>query len=69
VVFDLVCDGRFVSDATVLQDHGIENVTALHATYRWNLEVAAGVIQIHADMTDHKPFTSSAIPVKGLIGH
>jgi len=65
----LVCERRFVSVATVLQDHGIENVTALHATYCWNFELGAGVLQIHADMTDQESSASSAILVKGLVGH
>jgi len=66
--FGWVRDGRFVPDATVSQDHGIENVTALHTASCGNLEFALGVVQIHADMTDQEPFTPSAILVKEFVG-
>jgi len=55
-------------DPTISQDHGIDNVTALHATPRGNLEVAAGAVQIHADMADQETSTPGTNPVKGVVG-
>ena len=55
-------------DPTVSQNHGIENVAALHAALCRNLEFVSSVVEIHADMTDQEPSAPSAILVKGFLG-